>query len=87
MKFGTKLMGIRISMGAVSYIHDIPHLKALSIIPIMFREAFVMSVHPADWHPLRSHIDLLQSPFKDANGFINVIVDNCQVKKMTIGLF
>ena len=46
-----------------------------------------MSVYPADRHPLWSHIDLLQSPFKDPNSFIYVIVDNCQVKKMTICLF
>ena len=59
----------------------------LQKIPIMFREAVVMSVYPADRHPLWSHIDLLQSPFKDPNSFIYVIVDNCKVKKMTICLF
>ena len=40
-------------------------------VPIMFREAVVMSVHPADRHPLWSQVDLLQSPEKnkmDQNG-------------------
>ena len=46
-----------------------------------------MSVYPADRHPLWSHIDLLQSPFKDPNGFVDVVVDNCQVEEVTIGLF
>ena len=46
-----------------------PSLYYLSrVVPIMFREAVVMSVHPADRHPLWSQVDLLQSPEKFKNG-------------------
>ena len=43
----------------------------------MFREAVVMSVDPADRHPLWSQIDLLQSPEK-------IKMDQCESKCIKI---
>ena len=44
--------------------------------PEMFREAFVVSVDPADRYPLWGQVDFFQSPLQDPNGFIDIIIDN-----------
>ena len=49
------------------------------------RAGGVPSVHPADGHPLRRGADLLQSPLQDADGLVDVVVDDGQVEEVPVG--
>ena len=43
-----------------------------------------VSVDPWYWYPLWCGADLFQSPLQDPNGFVNVVVHDRQVKKVTV---
>ena len=49
------------------------------------RAGGVPSVDPADGHPLRRGADLLQSPLQDADGLVDVVVDDGQVEEVPVG--
>ena len=43
-----------------------------------------VSVDPWYWYPLWCGADLFQSPLQDPNGFVNVVVHDRQVEKVTV---
>lgn len=55
--------------------------------PELFREACVMSVDPADGHPLWGHVDLLQGPLQDPDRLIDVVVHDGQIEEVPVSLF
>ena len=44
------------------------------------------SVNPRDGNPLRSRVDLLERALQDADRLVDVVVDDGQVKVVTVGL-
>lgn len=58
--------------------------KALEVVQRIVVGHRSLSVHPGDGDPLRGGLHFLNGRLQVADGIVNVVVDNCQIKVVSV---